>query len=77
MSKHMEELLAEMQKQNNEFNALDDLSKAHSELCRTPPVDGDYGRVRDKYEKRLEAFVKAMRANSRFREGNRYGIVVA
>jgi len=64
-----------MQTQRAEFDAADRLAECLRRHNMTPVVDDDYPSVRHDYEGALDVFVETMKANGRFAEGNRYGLV--
>lgn len=65
----------QLELQNQEFSAANELCKQVARHAQTPVVDDDYPEVRHAYESALAAFVEAMRRNGRFAPGNRYGVV--
>jgi hypothetical protein len=54
-----------MQKQSDEFDAMEVLAKAWRNITLTPIVDDDYPSVRRVYESALCDFLAACRANGR------------
>jgi hypothetical protein len=69
-----EDLRNPMTLQREEFDAQEELSVQWNRLKQTPVVDDDYPEVRFDYERALEKFIKAMKANKRFAGANRYGV---
>ena len=62
MSEHTE-LMARLELQNKEFDALRDLTKKFDALCETPVVDDDYPEMRHYYESALRSFLSALKNN--------------
>ena len=52
-------------RQSAEFGALEALASAYKALTYTPVVDDDYPEVRHRYERCLQTFLSACRANGR------------
>lgn len=72
----MSKALEQLKLQKAEFDAADRFAKklkAHSQVA---VVDDDYPMVRHEYESALLGLITAMRQNSRFDKGNRYGLTI-
>lgn len=51
--------------QNNEFNAVRELSKQYLRTISTPIVDDDYPKVRHEYEGAVRVVIEAFKENGR------------
>lgn len=59
----MKEFLERMEKQTNEFNAVNNLAAAFNAL--PPIVDDSYPEARHKYESAVRSVIDAFKANGR------------
>lgn len=59
------EIMAGLELQNKEFDAVATLAKAYRAITLTPVVDDDYPEVRHVYDQALRALFDACKANNR------------
>lgn len=52
-------------RQNVEFEAVDELAKQWRRLQMTPIVDDDYPEIRFEYEQAMQSLIEALRVNRR------------
>lgn len=52
-------------RQNAEFEAVDELAKQWRRLQMTPVVDDDYPEIRFEYEQAMRSLIKTIRVNGR------------
>lgn len=70
----VEELIADLAKQREEFDAATRFARELRRIQLTPVVSDGYPEVRHDYESALAGLLDAMKKNARFVTGNRYGL---